>query len=446
MENEVNEHQQQAKQSPDDPRQEVLGPDKNGGAQEAILAVDLVRAELDQAIVTAHRYPRKIEVFVKRLEAMALYDEAAADRCIYSLPRGNKPIVGPSIGFANILSSAWGNCRDGGRWIRTDRGEKVVMCEGAFFDLETNRQTNVSAVRRISDSRGRLYSDDMVIVTAQACTAIARRNAILNGVARPLWNPVYERALMIVRGTVQTLGERRDKMIAAFAAFGVEPRRIALALGVQGPDQITLDHIVVLRGMYEALKDGTMTAEEMFDPRRMTSGAFEKIDNPLGEEEDDDEESDGVVGDAEPGAPKASGVARGHSLEEAMRPHHAKTAAAAEPEPRPAAEPADLGEKKGDEDPPRKSVAQPAAEKEPPAAAKAASLAKAAAPEKPKTEEQYEAWAIDWIAREASATAIDDRWKGERKLRNDCGVVEDQRARLIAVKDARIRELQAGQE
>src|SRR5262245_10558083 len=265
---------------------EVVGP--LDALSEPVLAVDLARAELDTAITTAHRFPRRIDICVQRIEQMALYDEAAAGRCIYSLPRADKAIIGPSIGFANVLATAWGNCRDGGRLLRIDRAEKLVIAEGAFFDLESNRQTNLTATRRISTSKGLLYSDDMIAIAAQAAISVARRNAILNGVPRPLWWPIYERALIIVRGTVETLSERRDKLIAAFAAYGITPERLAMALGVKERKDITIDHIVMLRGMYEALRDGSESAEDLFDPRRMTSGSFDRVENPLEDEQADE--------------------------------------------------------------------------------------------------------------------------------------------------------------
>jgi hypothetical protein len=38
--------------------------------------------------------------------------------------------------------------------------------------------------RRIFDSRGRLFNDDMITVTGNAACAIAKRNAILSGVPK----------------------------------------------------------------------------------------------------------------------------------------------------------------------------------------------------------------------------------------------------------------------
>lgn len=431
---------------------------------EPTLAVDLVRVELDQAVATAHRFPRKLDAVMAAIEQMALYDDAAADRCVYSLPRAGKAIVGPSIGFANILASAWGNCRDGARWVRTDRAEKAVVCEGAFFDLQANRQIIVPAVRRISGNNGRIYSDDMIIVTAQAAASIARRNAILQGVPRPLWNPIYERALIVVRGTEATLPERRAKTVSSFAAFGIEPKRLFAALGVKAVEEINLDHIVVLRGMYEALKDGTTTPEEMFDPRRMTSGGFAAVENPMGDEGEDERagQQPGAPSGAQGGA-GAQQPAGGQAQPAQEQPDEAKVTGADQPgqqgaQPQPgeqqnpgAGKAAPAKRVRASRAKPKPEGAQPAG-----AAAPAAQPAQpdpkpaqeqpkaAQAPAVPKTSEQYVAHALAYIAAATGAAELENKWKGERQLRSDCMVVEDAFNEVNDAYRARLAELRKG--
>lgn len=443
----------------DTARQQVLGP--TDALTEPTLAVDLARVDLDQAIATAHKFPRKLDTIVRQIEQMALYDEAAAERCIYMLPRANKAIVGPSIGFANILATAWGNCRDGGRWVRTDRAEKVVVCEGAFFDLETNRQTIAPAVRRIVDSRGQLYSADMITVTAQAGAAIARRNAILNGVPRPLWHPTYEKALVVVRGTEATLGERRTKMVAAFAAFGVAPKDVFMALGIKAESEITLDHIVMLRGMYESLKDGTATPEEMFNPRRMVAAAFERMPNPMADDETD--ERDETAGQGQPAARPAAAAPAPAPQATAAAP--APAPGAAPPPAKPAKRPrpgrptnAELEERKrlaeqqatgAQPAPAPAAVEQAPAAKEPAPAAPTPPQEPAPPPpqeQRPRTTAEYEIHLERWLAACASPSEVDDHWrhKDERTLRGECSIIEDDFERMRAKMERRKAELKGG--
>lgn len=240
---------------------EVMEPERP--ADES-MAVALSRAEIDQQISTARAYPRSIERAVKNILTLATLDEETAESCIYALPRGGKPIKGPSARFAEIVASQWGNCRIGGRTVHVDKTEKFVEAEGIFHDLETNMARRALVRRRISDKHGRVLSEDMIIVTGNAAASIASRNAILAGVPRAVWRKAYERCEQVIAGTVETLAVTVEKTMKAFAAFGVSPERVCAAIDIGGLADIKVDHIPLLRGMYATLKNGEATVEEMF--------------------------------------------------------------------------------------------------------------------------------------------------------------------------------------
>lgn len=235
-----------------------------GDAIDSSLAIGLSRAEIDQQIATARRFPRQISKVASNILSLATLDEETAEECMYALPRGGKPIKGPSIRFAEIVKGAYGNCRVASRVVHVDRTEKVVIAEGIFHDLESNTATRAEVRRRIVDKRNKLYSDDMIIVTGNAAGSIALRNAILGGVPKPLWRKAYDAVQQAIAGDIATLSETREKGIRALAAFGVTPAQIFVALGLSGEADITLEHIPILRGMFAALKNGEATVEEMF--------------------------------------------------------------------------------------------------------------------------------------------------------------------------------------
>ncbi|MCW2309684.1 hypothetical protein [Rhodobium gokarnense] len=228
------------------------------------LAVGLTRAEIDQQIASAHAYPRTLKRVASQIMNLATLDEDTAAECMYALPRGGKPIKGPSVRFAEILRQAYGNCRSAARVVHVDRAEKYVEAEGIFHDLETNSATSVRVRRRISGKDGRTYNDDMIVVTGNAACAIALRNATLSGIPKALWRRAYESVQSVIAGDVTTLSENREKAIQAFAVYGVTPDEIFAALGVDGNEDVTIDHIVTLRGMFSAIKNGEATVEEMF--------------------------------------------------------------------------------------------------------------------------------------------------------------------------------------
>lgn len=241
-------------------------------AIETSLAIGMSRVEIDQQITTARRYPRQISVVAKNILSTVTLDEETAAECMYALPRGGKPIQGPSIRFAEAVKAFYGNNRSASRVVHVDRAEKVVVAEGIFHDLETNTATRSEVRRRIVDSRGRLYSDDMIIVTGNAAGSIALRNAILGGVPKAVWRRAYEEVLRTIAGDVTTLSVTRDKAVAAFANFGATPEQVFGAIGVAGIEDVKLEHIPVLRGMCSALKNSEATVEEMFAPPASARG------------------------------------------------------------------------------------------------------------------------------------------------------------------------------
>lgn len=228
------------------------------------LAVSLARAEVDQQIHTARALPRNVRRAVDNILSLATLDDQSAEECVYALPRGGKPIKGPSVRLAEIISSQWGNCRVGARVVHVDRIEKYVEAEGVFHDLETNAATTARVRRRISDSKGRLYNDDMIVVTGNAACSIAKRNAILGAVPKAVWRKAYEAVESVIAGDAKTLVERRDKAMKAFAAFGLTPERVCTAIGVDGIDDIKLEHLPLLIGAHSALKSGEGTVDELF--------------------------------------------------------------------------------------------------------------------------------------------------------------------------------------
>lgn len=241
-------------------------------AQTQSLAVQLEMASLNQAITTARAFPRSIEKVARAVYSLVTLDEETAKECIYALPRGGKAIRGPSVRLAEIVASQWGNCDVASRTVHTDRIEKYVESEGIFHDLETGLRRVARTRRSIADKNGKIYNQDMVIMTANAAASIALREAILKGIPKAIWRQAYVAAEKVIAGDTKTLVQRRDQAMKAFAAFGVTPEQIFEALDLQGMQDITIDHIVDLTAMHTGLKDGSMTVEEMFPAKAQGNG------------------------------------------------------------------------------------------------------------------------------------------------------------------------------
>lgn len=222
----------------------------------------LNRSEIDQQIATAHKFPRSIKRFRDEAMQMVTLNESVAGQCIYAIPRDGKTIEGPSARFAEVVASAWGNSRAGARVV-DDRGD-FVTAQGVFHDLERNVAITYEVQRRIVDKYGKRYKPDMIGVTANAACSIALRNAILKGVPKAFWDDMYTEARKVVMGDVKTLANRRSDAVAAFQRFGVSADQLCAKLGVAGVEDISLEHLVTLRGMLTAIKDGDTTPEDAF--------------------------------------------------------------------------------------------------------------------------------------------------------------------------------------
>lgn len=226
------------------------------------LAGNIAAGELDQAIVTAKRFPRSLSIFRREAMDMATIDEGVARECLFALKRGTKTIEGPSIRLAEIIACAWRNNRLGSRIIH--EGRDMVIAEGIFYDTERNVQSQSQIARRIVDSEGRRYSLDMIVVTTNAAQAIAKRNAITSGVPRALWWDVYRAARTTAAGKIESLQTKRLKAIEEFKIYGIDPDQIFAKLGRQGIEEVSRDDLLVLFGILTAIKDEEITPENAF--------------------------------------------------------------------------------------------------------------------------------------------------------------------------------------
>lgn len=230
---------------------------------EALSAIEAqTRAEIDTQVRTAKAFPRSVKTFMQDCTTLATLNEDVAASCIYALPRGGKSIEGPSARLAEIIMSSWGNCRAGARVIEV--GEKEVVAQAVFRDVERNTTVTFEVRRRITDRYGKRYNDDMITVTGNAACSIAFRNVVFRGVPKAYWDPIYQAARHASIGDVKTIENRRAEMVGYFQKMGVTETQILDTLGKSGIEDIGQEELIQLRGLATALKDGDTTIEETF--------------------------------------------------------------------------------------------------------------------------------------------------------------------------------------
>lgn len=225
----------------------------------------LTRSEIDVQIATAKQYPRNLAQVLNNIETLATMDEETAAACFYTLRRQGKVIEGASVRMAEIIASSWGNLRVQARIIGNDG--KVITAQGVCHDLENNYATSVEVKRRITGKDGKTFSEDMQVITGNAACAIAMRNALFKVVPTALVKKVIDKAKKVSLGESMTLEQSRQKMLAYYKTIGVEEKQILDYLSIEKVDEIDIDMVIELRGLANAIKEGTTTVKEAFEPK-----------------------------------------------------------------------------------------------------------------------------------------------------------------------------------
>lgn len=225
-----------------------------------IAAID--RAEIDMQVSTAKQFPRDIQASLNRIKTIATLDTEAAADCFYVLSRQGTRIEGVSVRLAEIIAGAWGNLRVQTRIIGNDG--KTITAQGVCHDLESNFAVCVEVKRRITDRHGNTYSEDMQVTTGNAASAIAFRNAVLKVVPKAVTARVVNDIKEVAMGRALDLESSRTKMIDYFAKLGVTKAEILSYLGVSKVEKIDQAMVFELRGVANALKEGTTTVQETF--------------------------------------------------------------------------------------------------------------------------------------------------------------------------------------
>jgi hypothetical protein len=228
----------------------------------------LARVEVDSQIATAKQYPRDYDRFassaMKLVETVSIQKSTrdGGEELFYSMPRGGKLIEGPSVRLAEIIAHTYGNCRVGARTVSEER--EFVVCQGVFHDLEQNVAITFEIKRRITRRDGTRYDDDMIGVTANAGCGIAYRNAVLKGVPKAFWLPLYEKARKLAGGAEKDAAKNRKAVLEYFSKLGAKENDVLRVAGVKTASDLGSEQIATLRGIATAIKDGDTTVAAAF--------------------------------------------------------------------------------------------------------------------------------------------------------------------------------------
>lgn len=244
------------------------------------MQVDAVeRASVDSQVATAKMYPRNIKRSVDNSIVMATMDAETAQSCGYALPRGGKPITGPSVHLAKIIVSNWGNMRTETKVVQIT--DTQVISRGTAWDLETNVASAFEVRRNIIDKHGKRFSEDMITVTGNAASSIAYRNAVFAVIPKAITDTVYKAAQRAITGDLSDedkLIKRRTSAIKFFTdEYGISEEEVIKLCGKQTVNQIKGEEIALLLGMAQSLKDGDTTVDDLLSPIRGKAAGGSKL-------------------------------------------------------------------------------------------------------------------------------------------------------------------------
>lgn len=225
------------------------------------------RAEVDIQISTAKQYPRDLTAVLNKIKDYATMDQETAEDCFYQLKRKDKDgndslIEGLSIRMAEIIASAWGNLRIQTRIVGNDG--KMITAQAMCHDLESNLAVCKEVSRSITTKKGYTFSQDMQIVTGNAASSIAFRNAVLSVIPKAVTKKIITEVRKVALGQEIDLEQRRTAVIDYFGKLGVTQAQIFLYIGVKSIDEIGVEKLFELRAVANAIKEGTTTVQETF--------------------------------------------------------------------------------------------------------------------------------------------------------------------------------------
>jgi hypothetical protein len=251
---------------------------ENGGTalaqvpESGALSVEM-KSQRDAALAR----PRNEEsVFAAAMKELAAFPQFA-EEAFYSIPFKDKDgkvalVEGPSVKASRALARRWGNCTTASR-IVADLGDSYDV-EGVFVDYETNFVTRrIVPVKKVYIAKATKLPvplrEDRLTMAVQAGMSKAERNAALAGLPVYLVEAYFAEAKRIAgqKGKKEnlTVEQRFGILYDLFKkSFGIERERLQAFLDKTFAADANPDEVLgTLKGIYNALKDGQATVDDL---------------------------------------------------------------------------------------------------------------------------------------------------------------------------------------
>ena len=226
--------------------------------------------EIRAAMLLAKRFPRSIDAAWQSLQSAVRRKKFAA-LCRYVLPTGGKQIQGPSVHLAREAARCFTNMRYGMAIVYDD--EKTREVQGWAWDIENNTKPQLSAVfeKIIWDKKEKRYrplKPHEIRQFTQAEGARLIRNCIYSLIPRDMIDDAIETAKGTMKSTMADPDMEKKQLLSRFMELGVSVEKI---LRYFDTEELTVDDIVDLKGIYLTIKEGAASVKDYFSTREETA-------------------------------------------------------------------------------------------------------------------------------------------------------------------------------
>ncbi len=241
-------------------------------------------SEIRGKIVLAKQFPRDSQGSLQRI-LFECENPKLAEQAVYSYPRGDSEVTGPSIRLAEVIANNWGNLLtgvtelDNRPSIGGAPGESVVK---AFaWDMETNySDEKIFTIKhwRSTKKGGYAITDPRDIYEMVANNGARRKRACIFAVIPTyLVDAAVERCKEVLEENIAKgdIGKAREKMLEAFLKLDdyITKDRLEEKIG-KDFDKFSAKDVARLKHLYSAIKDGFVKAVVAF-------GGAEVSDTPI---------------------------------------------------------------------------------------------------------------------------------------------------------------------
>lgn len=238
------------------------------------IAVETERAiaEAQGQLTLAKRFPRNLtQSHSELMEACAM--PAFASTAFYTVPNRG---TGPSIRFAEEVARVYGNFEYGHRELSREAGKSEV--EVYAWDKEKNNYSKrqLTVMHVVDTKSGPKKLTDQADIDNKIANVASKqiRGRILALMPKWLVQDAIELCKATLAGTSsEPVSVRVRKMAQAFGRFGINQGHLETYLGHKVEDT-TLDELVDLMGVFNALKEGAKPSEYF--------GVKEEVEAPKG--------------------------------------------------------------------------------------------------------------------------------------------------------------------